>query len=102
MTVAAWQAAIQDMVETTVVASRPPTGSSLSNYYDLVAGRVRSEVGSFSTPNAENTRRLMQAAGFDPFPHWTWTQMGGKGVGQIKIHSERRRSQDFRVAPCPT
>lgn len=85
MTVAAWQAAIQDMVETAIVASQPPSGSPLTNYFNLVAGQVRSEVGRFSTPNAENTRRLMEAAGFDPRPHWSWSQMGGQGMGQIVI-----------------
>lgn len=85
LTVAAWQAAVQDMTETTLVAGQPPPGSPLTNYYNLVAGQVRSEIGRFSTPNAENTRRLLQSAGFDPRPHWTWTQMGGQGVGQITI-----------------
>lgn len=85
ITVAAWQAAIQDMVETTVIASQPPAGSNLANYYNLLAGQVRSAVGRFNTPNADNTRRLMRATGFDPRPHWTWTQGGGQGVGSIKI-----------------
>lgn len=84
MTVASWQAAIQDMVETLVISAQPPAGP-LSNYYALLAGRVRQEVNNFSTPNAENTRRLMRGAGFDPQPHWTWTQMGGQGVGNVTI-----------------
>jgi hypothetical protein len=100
MTVAAWQAAIQDMVETTVISSQPPAGSLMSNYYNLVAGRVRSEVGHFSTPNGENTRNLMKAAGFDPYPHWTWSQMGGKAVGKITVrphHANNRIASWLRV-----
>jgi len=85
MTVAAWQAAVQEMTETAVVAGQPPAGSPLANYYNLVAGQVRNEIGRFSTPNMENTRRLMQGAGFDPYPHWTWSQNGGQGVGVITI-----------------
>lgn len=85
MTVAAWQAAIQDMVETLLVAGQPPAGTGLGNYYNVTAGQVRNEVRKFSTPNAENTRKLMIPAGFDPRPHWTWTQMGGRGVGPIVV-----------------
>ena len=57
MTVAAWQAAIQDMVETAIVASEPPPGSPLTNYFNLVAGQVRGEIRKFSTPNAAKTIR---------------------------------------------
>jgi hypothetical protein len=85
MTVAAWQAAIQDMVKSMLIASQPPVGSPHTNFYNVVAGQVRHAVAQFSTPNAENTQKLMRSAGFDPSPHWTWSQMGGQGVGLITI-----------------
>lgn len=86
VTVAAWQAVIQDMAIAAVDAGQPTAGSPMSRQtYEVISGRTRKEVNDFSTPNAENTRRLLQAAGFDPRPHWTWTQMGGRGVGRIVL-----------------
>ena len=82
MTVAGWQAAVQDMTLAAVDTSRPQPGSPITTQtYSLIAGRVRKEVSDFATPNAENVRRLLQGVGFDPRPHWTWTQRAGRGRG---------------------
>jgi hypothetical protein len=84
LTVASWQSAVQDMTEAALDLSAPGGGSPLSaQSYNVVAGRVRAEIGAFSTPNAQNTRKLMIAAGFDPRPLWTWQQRGGRGIGMI-------------------
>lgn len=98
MTVAAWQAVIQDMVLAALDAGEPLPGSSMSTQtYAVVSGRNRREVNDFSTPNAENTRKLLQSAGFDPRPSWTWTQMGGRGVGRIVVtpHDVDSRMRDW-------
>jgi hypothetical protein len=42
-------------------------------------------VGAFATPNAQNCRKLLIGAGFDPRPHWTWVQHGGQGRGMITL-----------------
>jgi hypothetical protein len=82
--VASWQAVVQDYALACVDLSAPGSGSPLSAAsYAVLAGRVRKEVADFATPNAENTRRLLLGAGFDPRPHWTWTQRGGRGVGMV-------------------
>lgn len=84
LTVAAWQAVIQDLTLACVDLSAPGPNDAMSRpTYSLLAGRVKSEVGGFSTPNAQNTRKLLQAAGFDPRPLWTWTQHGGRGKGMV-------------------
>ena len=82
LAVAAWQAVIQDYTRTCLDFSTPSPESPLSHTsYSLLAGRVKNEIERFSTPNAENVRRLMQDAGFDPRPYWTWKQSGGQGQG---------------------
>jgi hypothetical protein len=84
LAVASWQAVIQDFALACVDLSAPGTGSPLSSAtYAVLAGRVRTDVGAFSTPNAQNTRRLLISAGYDPRPTWTWTHHGGKGVGMV-------------------
>lgn len=85
ITVATWQAAVQDMTLGCVALSEPPAGDPFLPAYRVIAGRVQSEVGAFSTPNAENSRRLLQGVGFDPHPHWTWSQAGGRGRGPITV-----------------
>lgn len=82
LAVASWQAVVQDYALACVDLSAPGPGSPLSSAtYAVLAGRVRKEVGDFATPNAENTRKLLLGAGFDPRPFWTWTQRGGQARG---------------------
>lgn len=82
LTVAAWQAVVQDYTRACIDLSAPTEGSPLSlQTYAVMTGRVMSEIGSFSTPNAQNTRKLLIGAGYDPRPEWTWRQRGGRGRG---------------------
>mgnify|MGYP001289397958 CR=1 FL=1 len=85
ITVATWQAAVQDMTTVCLDVSEPPAAAPFLPAYRVVAGRVRTELGAFSTANAPNSRRILQSVGFDPRPHWTWRQSGGRGVGSITL-----------------
>ncbi|PFG15490.1 hypothetical protein ATK74_3037 [Propionicimonas paludicola] len=85
ITVATWQAAVQDMVLSCAAMSEPPAADPFLPAYKVIVGRVQSEVGAFSTPNAQNTRRLLQGVGFDPRQHWAWRQAGGRGQGSIAV-----------------
>ena len=80
MAVAAWQAAVQDMTAAIIDTAAPATGAA--NYHALL-GHVRKAILDFGTPNSQNTRRLMQSAGFDPRPYWTWTIAGGRGRQRV-------------------
>jgi len=71
--VACWQSVVQDLTKVLLDASMPAKGSPGWGTANLLAGRVSSEIGKFSTPNAENTRTLLQSAGFDARPSWTWS-----------------------------
>ncbi len=46
--------------------------------YNAMMGAAKKGIGDFSTPNAENSRRVLIAVGFDPRPFWTWTLPGAK------------------------
>jgi hypothetical protein len=84
LTVAAWQAVIQDLTLACVDLSAPvPSDPIPLPTYKLLAGRVRSEVSGFSSPNAQNTRRLLMAACFDPRPFLDMdtTRRPGQGNG---------------------
>lgn len=101
VTVAAWQSAVQDMATCALDAGSPGPGSSISpQTYAVVAGQARTQIGNFSTPNPENTKRLLRGVGFDPRPLWTWQQSGGQGVGFVTIHpteAERRMAGWLRL-----
>jgi hypothetical protein len=91
LTVASWQTVIQDLTLACVDVSAPAVGGALSpQSYAVLAGRVRQEVGDFATPNAQNTRRLMVGAGFDPRPHWTWAQVVDRGSDESLGRLSRR------------
>lgn len=83
--VAAWQAAVQDLVSAILDTARPQSGSSSVNQYNVITGPIRKAVGDFATPNAEKTRALFVSAGFDPWDSWTWSQMGGRGAGVVTV-----------------
>lgn len=98
VTVAAWQAAVQDMVLAAIYAGQPlPDSAMTAETYGIVAGRARGSVEDFNTPNPENTRRLFLEVGFDPRPFWTWSQMGGQGVGVIVLqpHEVEQRMREW-------
>lgn len=86
LAIASWQAVVQDLTLACVDISAPGIGSPLSTAtYGVLAGRVRTDVGAFSTPNSQNARRLLMSAGFDPRPTWTWKQRGGQGRGMVTL-----------------
>lgn len=86
LTIAAWQAAVQDMVGAALDAGIPGTGSTMSpQTYSVLQGPMRQQVISFSTPDAAKTHRLFAGVGFDSRPLWTWTQNGGQGVGMVVV-----------------
>src|SRR5690606_37276399 len=60
----------------------PPGSAGVAS---LLRGQVTKEVGAFSTPNAENSRNLFKLVDADPYPNWTWSQPGGRGVGHVPI-----------------
>ena len=70
--VACWQSVVQDLTKVLLDASMPAQGTTGWGTANLLVGRVKTEIGKFSTPNAENTRLLLQSAGCDPRPYWTW------------------------------
>jgi hypothetical protein len=78
--VASWQSFVQDAATSLAWLGQPPAGSGNTNFYLLVKGRVNKEIDSLNTPNANNSRRLLRGAGYDPFPSWTW-QVATRGRG---------------------
>jgi hypothetical protein len=71
--VAAWQAFVQDSARAALDLMRPQGGSAQGSYQVLRALLLRS-LGTFSTPNSENTRDLLLHVGYDPWPYWEWRE----------------------------
>ena len=68
-----WQAVVQDMTRFLLDRSMPRPTEPNYGVARLIRGQVQAALNNFSTPNAENARRLLQSVGFDPRPYWTWT-----------------------------
>ena len=85
ITVATWQALVQDLTKTCLDQAAPLPGDPFLPTYRVIVGGVQQRIGGFSTPNAQNSRKLLQEVGFDPRPHWTWKQSAGKGRGRITL-----------------
>jgi hypothetical protein len=86
LAIANWQAVIQDFALACVDVSIPPPGGPLSPAtYKVLTGRVRKEVGDFSTPSAQNARDLLIASGYDPRSYWTWTTHSGRGGATVTL-----------------
>jgi hypothetical protein len=72
LTVAAWQAFVQDVLEEALALMERPKGDPGREHFLIVKASALTAAGNFSTPNAENTRKLLLHVGFDPLPHWAW------------------------------
>lgn len=72
LTVAAWQAFAEDLVDGILVAIMPPAGAPGIEAHKVLKALVTNSKNKYATANAENTRSLMLHAGFDPYPHWQW------------------------------
>lgn len=84
LAVAAWQAAVQDITLGIVETAAPSAAKARKRArYLAKCGQVFDGVQKLATPNAQNTRRLMMSAGFDPRPLWTWTIAGGRGRQRV-------------------
>jgi hypothetical protein len=79
LTVAAWQAYVQDITREAIDLLKP--AAPPMQPWNLTNAQVTRAIQLFSTPNAENTRDLLSFVGFDPRPSWTWK------VGQEALSS---------------
>jgi len=80
LAVAAWQAAVQDLTTAVLDTAAPVGGLAIDRQrYEISVGFTRKGIRDFATPNGEKTRGLMQGAGFDPYPAWTYRIPGGRG-----------------------
>lgn len=78
ITTASWQAFAQDETRALLDLSAPVGGTPLTAAaYKGLRRHVEVAINNFATPYAHNVRTLIQGVGFDPRPHWTWTQAGG-------------------------
>lgn len=86
VTVATWQATVQDLA-TVLRGAEPDPSDPHAAVHRLLRGDLAKAIGDFATPSPENSRTLLQRAGLDPWPHWTWTQSrGAKGNEVMAAH----------------
>jgi hypothetical protein len=80
--VACWQAVVQDMALFMLDRGMPDPSDPNYPFARLIRGQVMGNVTRFSTPNAQNSRTLLQQVGFDPHPYWSWStrDVGGHRV----------------------
>jgi hypothetical protein len=92
LAIATWQAVAQDLASVLLDASMPPRSHASYGVASLLAGRVKTEIGAFATPNPENARKLLQGAGYDPRPSWTWKtgKFGHTVLGPAQIEVQLR------------
>ncbi|WP_404311282.1 hypothetical protein LG314_07885 [Agrococcus terreus] len=80
LAVAAWQAAVQDLTAAILDECQPKNATQADiARYKVTVGAVRNAIEKFATPNGDNVRNLMVGAGFDPWPHWTYSISAGRG-----------------------
>lgn len=99
MAVASWQAVVQDMTVFMLDHGMPDPSDPNYAFARLVRGQVMGSVTRFSTPNAQNSRALLQQVGFDPRPHWTWSvrESGGRQAMLKPAQVEQRLGDWLQV-----
>lgn len=100
LAIASWQAFVQDTARLLLSRRMPKTTDANYGFARLIEGQVLRELDRFSTPNAENTRKLLQLVGFDPRPYWTWSVPGKKAttLGPADVESQLRDWLSIRHA----
>ena len=90
MTVASWQAFVQDVATALRDGAVAELGTAQPG--DLVRAAMKQwerdltvGIEKFSTPGPGQTCALMKRAGFDPRQSWTWKQRGGQGRGPFLV-----------------
>ncbi len=81
LTVAAWQAFLEDLVDEVLDAIAISSGDVGYDHYRILRIDAKRAARFFSTPNAEKTRELLFMVGLDPWPHWRW-QSGPEYVSE--------------------
>lgn len=74
LTVAAWQAYLEALVNQILDPMAIPSGAQGHERFRIVKMNATKAAYNFSTPNAKNTRRLLMHLDFDPWPHWAWEE----------------------------
>lgn len=70
LTVAAWQAFIQDLTEAILAHLEIPHGHEGHGLYRVVKVAAKNSLRRFNTPNAKNSLNLLADVGFDPTTNW--------------------------------
>lgn len=79
--VAAWDAYINNLVRTFYNEIENPRNPEFLAIYSISRQATERALRRFNTPNAENTRALLQQyTGYDPIGDWVWTRRGMVGL----------------------
>ena len=79
--VAAWDAYINNLVRDFYDEIDSPSNSQFQAIYNLSWRATEKALERFNTPNAENTRSLLQQyTGYDPIGDWIWSRRRMVGV----------------------
>lgn len=91
LTVAAWQAFVEDLAEAVLDTIEPPVADPTRPAWVLVNALTRGALGRYNTPDVSNTRSLLANVGFDPHPSWVW----GFGRGASTPATVSRRIDEW-------
>jgi hypothetical protein len=82
--IASWQAVVQDMTRFLLKRNMPDKSDPNYGIARLIQGQIDRALNNYSTPNAQNTRELLQSVGFDPRGYWTWSN-GARGSREVTL-----------------
>jgi hypothetical protein len=91
LTVAAWQAFIEDLADAVLRTIEPPAAAPTRPAWVLVNALTRGAIGRYNTADVFNTRSLLANVGFDPQPSWSW----GFGQGRSTPAEVTRRIDEW-------
>lgn len=79
--VAAWDAYINNLVRAFYIEIENPHNAEFQAIYSISRQATERALERFNTPNAENTRALLQQyTGYDPIGDWVWNRRRMVGV----------------------